>query len=246
MDLRETPARSARSERTHGRILEAAARCFAVGGYAKTTVEEIAAGAGVSKALVYHHFQGKEDVLQAVLERTLDEWHQKSGIDALASADSVLDGIERVQRATVEHAQAQPLLRALFQLDMLVVIGTSNQAVRDSMERFRRSLQTGIERGIIQRRFEIDGYGHAPLVAQRIHRWFGLRRGRPARAREQVALAPALKALLLESLERAACLAHHRTRHTGQRGDLQAVALRRGAFLDRVQKDDRVFVLDRV
>lgn len=140
--------RPTRSERTRGRILEAAGRCFAASGYSKTTVEEIAGRAGVSKALVYHHFDGKEDVLQAVLERTLDEWHEVCGIDGLAHAPSVLDGIERVQRTTVEYAREQPLLRALFQLDMLVLIGTNNQAVRDSMERFREALQLGIERGV--------------------------------------------------------------------------------------------------
>jgi AcrR family transcriptional regulator len=148
MQNRALAPRTPRSERTHGRILEAAGRCFAASGYAKATVEEIAAGAGVSKALVYHHFDGKEDVLQAVLERTLDEWHEVSGIDGLADAPSVLDGIERVQRTTVEYACQQPLLRALFQLDMLVLIGSNNQAVRDSMERFRQALQLGIERGV--------------------------------------------------------------------------------------------------
>jgi AcrR family transcriptional regulator len=141
-------ARATRSERTQGRILEAAGRCFAASGYSKTTVEEIAAGAGVSKALVYHHFDGKEDVLQAVLERTLDEWHEVSGIDQLPDGGSVLAGIERVHRSTVEYAQQQPLLRALFKLDMLVLIGSDNRAVRDSMERVRESLQQAIERGV--------------------------------------------------------------------------------------------------
>ena len=148
MELRQVASRSPRSQRTRGRILEAAARAFAAGGYAKTTVEEIAAGAGISKALVYRHFEGKEDVLQAVLENTLDEWHQVAGIDRLAEADSVLEAIAHVQRATVEYARANPLLRALFQLDMLVVIGLGNQAVRASMESFRSVLQVGLERGI--------------------------------------------------------------------------------------------------
>ena len=148
MQLRALAPKTPRSQRTRSRILEAAGRCFSASGYAKTTVEEIAAGAGVSKALVYNHFEGKEDVLQAVLEQTLDEWHAMSGLDSLAEPGHVLEAIGRMQRNTVAFAQERPLLRALFQLDTLVVIGIGNRAVRDSMELLRSRLQAAIELGI--------------------------------------------------------------------------------------------------
>ena len=51
--------RSERVERKRQRILDAAGQCFAASGYAKTTVEEIARSAGVTKALVYQHIRGK-------------------------------------------------------------------------------------------------------------------------------------------------------------------------------------------
>jgi AcrR family transcriptional regulator len=72
-------ARTERAERTRRRILDAACHCFAASGYAKTTVEEIALQAGVSKGLVYHHFRGKEQILEAVLERTLADWDAATG-----------------------------------------------------------------------------------------------------------------------------------------------------------------------
>src|SRR5574341_76499 len=88
------PQRSERAERTRQRILDAAALCFAGSGFSKTTVEAIAAGAGVSKALVYHHFRAKEAIFEELLERTLSEWARVGHIDEhLQSADSVIDAI---------------------------------------------------------------------------------------------------------------------------------------------------------
>ena len=75
------PARSERAERKRQRILDAAAHCFAASGFSKATVEEIAGAAGVSKALVYHHFRGKEAIFEELLERTLTEWAQVSEIE---------------------------------------------------------------------------------------------------------------------------------------------------------------------
>jgi hypothetical protein len=52
--------------------------------------------------------------------------------------------------------------------------------------------------------------------------------------------------LLLEHLQVFACLPDHRLRHSGEPRDLQAIALRRRSFLDGMEEDDRVLVLDRV
>lgn len=50
-------------------ILQAAATAFAHTGYAATSMEEIAAGAGVTKLIVYRHFGSKEALYRAVLEQ---------------------------------------------------------------------------------------------------------------------------------------------------------------------------------
>lgn len=50
-------------------ILHAAARAFAESGYAATSMEDIAAASGVTKVILYRHFDGKEALYRAVLER---------------------------------------------------------------------------------------------------------------------------------------------------------------------------------
>jgi AcrR family transcriptional regulator len=64
-----------RAERVQ-QILATAARAFARGGYAATSMDEIAAAAGVSKLLLYRDFEGKRQLYEAILEsvtRRLDE-----------------------------------------------------------------------------------------------------------------------------------------------------------------------------
>jgi AcrR family transcriptional regulator len=63
-----THTRLGREER-RAAILDGATVAFAAGGYAGTSMAEIAAAAGVSHLIVYRHFAGKEELYEAVLQR---------------------------------------------------------------------------------------------------------------------------------------------------------------------------------
>jgi len=54
---------------TEERILRAAYACFERFGVAKTTIEDIAQGAGVSRPTVYKYFGGKEAILDEISQR---------------------------------------------------------------------------------------------------------------------------------------------------------------------------------
>jgi AcrR family transcriptional regulator len=53
-------------------ILSGAAVAFAGTGYAATSMEEIAAASGITKLIVYRHFDSKEELYRAVLQRVFD------------------------------------------------------------------------------------------------------------------------------------------------------------------------------
>ena len=53
-------------------ILTAAARAFAIGGYAATSMADLAEAAGVSHLIVYRHFDSKRELYIGVLERATD------------------------------------------------------------------------------------------------------------------------------------------------------------------------------
>lgn len=55
------------------RILSAAKALFANNGYAATTVQMIAQKANLVPSAIYHYFAGKEDLLEAVLDREMAE-----------------------------------------------------------------------------------------------------------------------------------------------------------------------------
>jgi AcrR family transcriptional regulator len=59
--------RMPRAERVQ-QVLAAAARAFARSGFAATSMEEIAAEAGISKLMIYRDFEGKRELYQAILE----------------------------------------------------------------------------------------------------------------------------------------------------------------------------------
>ena len=64
-------------EQREASILRAAARAFATGGFAATSMEDIAAEAGVTKLIVYRHFDSKQQLYEAVLDHTCDIWPRR-------------------------------------------------------------------------------------------------------------------------------------------------------------------------
>jgi AcrR family transcriptional regulator len=67
----------ARADR-QAQLLRAAAAAFARGGFAATSMDDVAAEAGVTKLIVYRNFDSKEDLYRSVLDvvsdRLRDEW----------------------------------------------------------------------------------------------------------------------------------------------------------------------------
>jgi AcrR family transcriptional regulator len=54
-------------------LLAAAREMFGESGYAATSIEDVAARAGVTKGAVYHHFGGKANLFQEVYEQVMHE-----------------------------------------------------------------------------------------------------------------------------------------------------------------------------
>lgn len=69
-----------RAER-RDQILAAATRAFARSGFAATSLDDVAAEAGISRVILYRHFESKTDLYRAVLDRVCDRLRATVGSD---------------------------------------------------------------------------------------------------------------------------------------------------------------------
>ncbi len=67
-----TARRLLRRDERQAQILGAAAAAFARGGYAATSMEDVAVEAGITRLIVYRHFESKEELYRAVLSRVTE------------------------------------------------------------------------------------------------------------------------------------------------------------------------------
>lgn len=103
---------SPRSVAKHAAILDAAQMCFAEQGFSKTSMDSIAARAGVSKATIYAHFQSKDELFGAIIQRRCNDYGD--GIGCLAVPQGC-DG-----RQALIH-MARHLLTFLVQPEVLAI-----------------------------------------------------------------------------------------------------------------------------
>ena len=115
--------RAARTRATRRRIVDAAAALFVAQGYGTTTLEQIAARAGVAVQTVYFHFGNKRTVL-------------KEAVDVAAVGDD--EPVALLERPWWEELRAEPDPRRVLALWMAssraiyVRIGPIMQVVRDA------------------------------------------------------------------------------------------------------------------
>ncbi|MWA08133.1 TetR/AcrR family transcriptional regulator [Streptomyces sp. BA2] len=109
--------RMRRAERRE-QILGAASRAFARTGYVATGLDEVAEEAGITKVLLYRHFESKADLYRAVLDRACGRLAQSVGSDdfdedsipaLLRAASADPDGF----RLLFHHAAREPEFREL-------------------------------------------------------------------------------------------------------------------------------------
>jgi AcrR family transcriptional regulator len=68
-----TSRRQEYSASTRRALIEVAAKLFTGQGYAGTSLDEIVAGARVTKGALYHHFSGKQALFESVFEQVEDD-----------------------------------------------------------------------------------------------------------------------------------------------------------------------------
>jgi len=139
---------SERREATRAALIAAARDCFIDQGYDATSTEAVLARAGVSKGALYHHFESKAALLEAVFEAVSRETAaqaQKSAVSAGSARASLSVALKAWLRAVLAPGPRRIILEtgpAVLGFDRARLI---EEAITEAP--MRRSIERAMENG---------------------------------------------------------------------------------------------------
>jgi AcrR family transcriptional regulator len=183
----EKRTQAERSGATRAALIGAARRLFAERGYADVGTEEIVREAGVTRGALYHHFNGKRELLRAVYEQIESEVAQDLAERAVPGA-SVLETLRLGAERFLDRC-LEPEVQRIALLDAPAVLGWEEWreiGARYGLGLIAGLLEAGIEAGEIRRQ-PIDPLAHALLGALDEVAMLVARAEDPAAARDEAA-----------------------------------------------------------
>ena len=150
------------TDRRRQQIVDGLARVMADRGYAKATIQAIAEAAGLTPGLVHYHFESKQEILLALVERLasvvrarLDTDNRDPGrqlsslIDALVGTERGIEG-EAVACWVVIGAEAarQPEVRELYESLIRELVEALTHAFRTAFHKKGRSDDTATQAAV--------------------------------------------------------------------------------------------------
>ncbi|GGE12203.1 TetR family transcriptional regulator [Marinithermofilum abyssi] len=89
-------------------ILDACLAVFAHHGYEKTSTAMLAEAAGISKALIFHHFRSKKELYFCVLDRCIEKMKAELRFDDLPEYEDFFEAIDRFSRIKLDYCKENP------------------------------------------------------------------------------------------------------------------------------------------
>lgn len=142
-----------RTAATTSQILQVARKLFAEKGFAETSIEDIVRGAGVTRGALYHHYESKADVFQAVLDREV-QGLGRAAIDALDGTTDPIAFIRKSIMAVLEYCSDPAVHRIMFDEANAVISAGDLREIREDrgFPLFRKLFAAAMEQGTIAKR----------------------------------------------------------------------------------------------
>ena len=135
-------------------VLDAAERAFGRLGFGRTTIDDIADEAGVSRSLVYRHFGSRDEILTGVIGRITDALTADLA-QRLDETQSLGDFIEDAMVHVVVMVRSDPSLISVFSDGGRAAAGRVVGTTGDIKERARRFARSILESAGPQRAAEL-------------------------------------------------------------------------------------------
>lgn len=160
------PLSGAATRSTREQILDEAIACFAHAGYEGTSLNDIAAGVGIRRPSLLHHFPSKEALYQEVFEQLLGDWFERLA-GAIQTPERGWDKVESVLRAGFQFFTDTPALVRLVRREAIdggahlaIDLASVLRPMFDlAVSYFEREMAAGTFRPHDPRQLLITGYG---------------------------------------------------------------------------------------
>ena len=154
--------RSEMIEETRGRLIAAARRAFATKGYADSAMEDFTAEVGLTRGALYHHFDGKRGLLEAVIAQIDAEMDERLRV-IIDQADTLWEGFIGELIGYVGMA-VEPEIQRIVLLDGPAVLGDPSRwpSQQTCVRTTKKMLDALMDEGTIR---EVDSDAMARLIS---------------------------------------------------------------------------------
>lgn len=139
-------------------ILDVAERLFCTQGYDNTSTNDILAEIGIARGTLYYHFKNKEDILDAMIDRILDEIIRKAKNIALNESMPVLERLTKtVLAANVDTKTGDMILEQVHKpQNALMHAKMQEKLLSQLVPLFVKIIEDGISQNLMQTDYPED------------------------------------------------------------------------------------------
>lgn len=133
-------------------ILDVAERLFCTRGYDQTSTNDILAEIGIARGTLYYHFTSKEDILDGMIDRILDEIVRRTSRIALDESVPVLERLtQSVLAANVDTKTGDMILEQMHKpQNALMHAKMQERLLKQLIPLFTKLIEDGISQGLMQ------------------------------------------------------------------------------------------------